>query len=59
MRAPPSQRREGIRQDLRFLNLDSFRAGALQASGGNGPFVFPRLEKCAEDCTIVEDSPEL
>ncbi len=52
---PPNQRGKGNRQNLIFLNTDTFRADNLQAYGGNGLVKCPRLDKFAEDCVVFED----
>ena len=52
---PPNQRGKGNRQNLIFLNTDTFRADNLQAYGGNGLVRCPRLDKFAEDCVVFED----
>lgn len=57
--APPSQRREGILQNLRFLKMDAVRTGNRQAYSGNGLVMCRRQERFAEDWIVVEDSPEL
>ncbi len=52
---PPDQRGKGNRQNLIFLNTDTFRADNLQAYGGNGLVRCPRLDRFAEDCVVFED----
>ena len=52
---PPDQRGKGNRQNLIFLNVDTFRADNLEAYGGNGLVKTPRLNKFAEDCIVFED----
>lgn len=52
---PPNQRGKGNRQNLIFLNTDTFRADNLQAYGGNGLVKCPRLDQFAEDCVVFED----
>ena len=52
---PPDQRGKGNRQNLIFLNTDTFRADNLQAYGGNGLVKCPHLDKFAEDCVVFED----
>ncbi len=52
---PPDQREKGNRQNLIFLNVDSFRADNLSAYGGNGLVRCPRLDAFAEDCVVFDD----
>ncbi len=52
---PPNQRGKGNRQNLIFLNTDTFRADNLQAYGGNGLVRCPRLDQFAEDCVVFAD----
>ena len=52
---PPDQRGKGNRQNLIFLNTDTFRADNLQAYGGNGLVKCPRLDRFAEDCVVFKD----
>ena len=52
---PPNQRGKGNRQNLIFLNTDTFRADNLQAYGGNGLVKCPRLDKFSEDSVVFED----
>lgn len=53
---PPNQRGKGNRQNLIFLNTDTFRADNLQAYGGNGLVKCPRLDSFAEDSVVFEDT---
>ena len=52
---PPNQRGKGNRQNLIFLNTDTFRADNLQTYGGNGLVKCPQLDKFSEDCVVFED----